>query len=148
SGRAGRRSRRGKVIIQTGDPSHLILRQVLKHDYKAMYLTQLEDRQLFGYPPFTRLIRITLKHRDMVRLNQSAARFAGTLRRRLGKAVLGPEFPQVMQVQKWYLKTVIIKLGKDLSASKVKEMIRTAMDAEIKMSGNSGLHIHADVDPQ
>lgn len=148
SGRAGRRTRRGKVIIQTGDPSHLILRQVLKHDYKAMYLTQLEERQLFGYPPFTRLIRITLKHRDMVRLNQSAASFAGTLRRRLGKAVLGPEFPQVMQVQKWYLKTVIIKLGKDLSASKVKEMIRNAMDAEIKMSGNSGLHIHADVDPQ
>jgi len=148
SGRAGRRTRRGKVIIQTGDPSHLILRQVLKHDYKAMYLTQLEERQLFGYPPFTKLIRITLKHRDMARLNQSAARFAGTLRRRLGKAVLGPEFPQVMQVQKWYLKTVIIKLGKDLSASKVKEMIRTAMEAEIKMSGNSGLHIHADVDPQ
>ncbi len=148
SGRAGRRKRRGKVIIQTGDPSHLILRQVLKHNYKAMYLTQLEERQMFGYPPFTRLIRITLKHRDMARLNQSAARFAGTLRRRLGKAVLGPEFPQVMQVQKWYLKTVIIKLGKDLSASKVKEMIRTAMEAEIKMSGNSGLHIHADVDPQ
>ncbi len=148
SGRAGRRTRRGKVIIQTGDPSHLILRQVLKHDYKAMYLTQMEERQLFGYPPFTRLIRITLKHRDIDRLNQSAARFAGTLRRRLGKAVLGPEFPQVMQVQKWYLKTVIIKLGKDLSASKVKAMIRTAMEAEIKMSGNSGLHIHADVDPQ
>jgi primosomal protein N' (replication factor Y) len=148
SGRAGRRTRRGKVIIQTGDPSHIILRQVLKHDYKAMYLTQLEERQLFGYPPFTRLIRITLKHRDMTLLNRSASRFAGTLRRHLGKAVLGPEFPQVMQVQKWYLKTVIIKLGKDLSASKVKEMIRRAMEAEIKMSGNSGLHIHADVDPQ
>lgn len=148
SGRAGRRTRRGKVIIQTGDPSHLILRQVLKHDYKAMYLTQLEERQLFGYPPFTRLIRITLKHRDMPLLNRSAARFAGTLRRRLGKAVLGPEFPQVMQVQKWYLKTVIVKLGKELSASKVKEMIRTAMETEMKLSGNSGLHIHADVDPQ
>ncbi|HUW93861.1 MAG TPA: primosomal protein N' [Bacteroidales bacterium] len=148
SGRAGRRTRRGKVIIQTGDPSHMILKQVLKHDYRAMYLTQLEERELFGYPPFTRLIRITLKHRDMTRLNQSAARFAVTLRKRLGKAVLGPEYPHVKQVQKWFLKTVLVKLGRDLSASKVKEMIRAAMEAEIKLSGNSGLRINADVDPQ
>ena len=148
SGRAGRRTRRGKVIIQTGDPSHMILKQVMKHDYKAMYLTQLEERRLFGYPPFARLIRITLKHRDMARLNQSAARFAGILRRRLGKAVLGPEFPQVMQVQKWYLKTVLVKLGRELSASRVKEMIRAAMETELKLEGNNGLRIHADVDPQ
>jgi primosomal protein N' (replication factor Y) len=148
SGRAGRRTRRGKVIIQTGDPSHIILRQVLKHDYKAMYQTQLEEREMFGYPPFTRLIRLTLKHHDLEKLNRSAARFAGTLRRRLGKSVLGPEFPQIMQVQKWFLKTVLIKLGKELSASKVKEMIRAAMQAELKYEGSGGLRINADVDPQ
>jgi primosomal protein N' (replication factor Y) len=103
---------------------------------------------MFGYPPFTRLIRLTLKHHDLEKLNRSAARFAGTLRRRLGKSVLGPEFPQIMQVQKWFLKTVLIKLGRELSASKVKEMIRAAMQAELKHEGSGGLRINADVDPQ
>jgi primosomal protein N' (replication factor Y) len=148
SGRAGRRERRGTVIIQTADPSHIILRQVLKHDYKAMCRTQLEERELFGYPPFTKIIRIVIRHRDLDELNLSSARLAENLRIHLGKFVLGPEFPAVMQVQKWYIKTLLIKLGKDLSASRVKEMIRKAMEAELKMPRQGMLRIHADVDPQ
>ncbi len=148
SGRAGRRERRGTVIIQTADPSHIILRQVLKHDYKAMCRTQLEERELFGYPPFTKIIRIVIRHRDLDELNSSSARLSENLRRHLGKFVLGPEFPAVMQVQKWYIKTLLIKLGKDLSASRVKEMIRKEMEAELKMPRQGMLRIHADVDPQ
>jgi primosomal protein N' (replication factor Y) len=148
SGRAGRRDRRGTVIIQTADPSHIILRQVLKHDYKAMCRTQLEERELFGYPPFTKIIRIVIRHRHIDELNLSSARLAEKLRRHLGKFVLGPEFPAVMQVQKWYIKTLLIKLGKELSASRVKEMIRKAMEAELKMPRQGMLRIHADVDPQ
>jgi primosomal protein N' (replication factor Y) len=148
SGRAGRRERRGTVIIQTADPSHLILRQVLKHDYKAMCRTQLEERELFGYPPFTKIIRIVIRHRELDELNLSSERLAGNLRRHLGKFVLGPEFPAVSQVQKWYIKTLLIKLGKELSASRVKEMIRKAMEAEMKMPRQGMLRIHADVDPQ
>ena len=148
SGRAGRRERRGTVIIQTADPSHIILRQVLKHDYKAMCRTQLEERELFGYPPFTKIIRIVIRHRDLDELNLSSARLAENLRRHLGKFVLGPEFPAVMQVQKWYIKTLLIKLGKDFSASRVKEMIRKEMESELKMPRQGMLRIHADVDPQ
>jgi len=148
SGRAGRRERRGTVIIQTADPSHIILRQVLKHDYKAMCRTQLEERELFGYPPFTKIIRIVIRHRDLDELNLSSARLAENLRKHLGKFVLGPEFPAVMQVQRWYIKTLLIKLGKELSASRVKEMIRKAMEAELKMPRQGILRIHADVDPQ
>ncbi len=148
SGRAGRRERRGTVIIQTADPSHIILRQVLKHDYKAMCRTQLEERELFGYPPFTKIIRIVIRHRDLDELNLSSARLANSLRKHLGKFILGPEFPAVMQVQKWYIKTLLIKLGKELSASRVKEMIRKAMEAELKMPRQGMLRIHADVDPQ
>ncbi len=148
SGRAGRRTRRGRVIIQTADPSHLILRQVLKHDYKAMCSTQLEERSLFGYPPFTKIIRIVIRHRDLDELNLSSERLAKNLRIHLGRYVLGPEFPAVMQVQKWYIKTLLIKLGKQLSATKVKEMIRKATDAELKMPRKGMLRIHADVDPQ
>ena len=148
SGRAGRRTRRGKVIIQTADPANIILRQVLKHDYRSMSSEQLGERALFGYPPFTRIIRIALKHRDLNELNASAQRLAETLRRHLGNHVLGPEFPLVMQVQKWYIKTVMIKIDSSLSPSKVKELVRRAMENELKLPRKGLLRINADVDPQ
>jgi primosomal protein N' (replication factor Y) len=148
SGRAGRRTRRGKVIIQTADPANMILRNVVKHDYRSMSTAQLEERALFGYPPFTRIIRIALKHRDLDELNATAARLAETLRRHLGNHVLGPEFPMVMQVQKWYIKTIMIKIDSTLSPSKVKEMIRRGMEAELKSARKGLLRIQADVDPQ
>lgn len=106
------------MIIQTADPANMVLRQVLKHDYRSMSSVQLEERALFGYPPFTRIIRIALKHRDLDELSASAARLADTLRRHLGNRVLGPEFPMVMQVQKWYIKTVMIKIDSTLSPRK------------------------------
>jgi primosomal protein N' (replication factor Y) len=148
SGRAGRRNSRGRVIIQTSDPSHIILRQALKHDYRAMCRAQLEERELFGYPPFTKIIKLVLKHRDLDELNMASRRLADTLRGHLGSCVLGPEFPAVMKVQKQYLKTVLIKLGKELSASRVKEVVRKAMEAELKIQRQGLLRIHADVDPQ
>lgn len=147
SGRAGRRTRRGKVIIQTADPANPVLRQVLKHDYRSMTSAQLEERSLFGYPPFTRIIRIALKHRDLDELNSSAARLAENLRRHLGNHVLGPEFPMIMQVQKWYIKTIMIKLDSSLSPSKVKELIRREAETEMKVQRKGLLRIQADVDP-
>lgn len=148
SGRAGRRTHTGTVIIQTADPSNIVLRQVLRHDFMAMFRTQMEERGLFSYPPFSRLIRIVLKHRDREKLNMAAERLARYLRERLGNRVLGPEHPVVMQVQRWYIKTIMVKLGDDLSASRIKEYLRKAMDAELKIPGMGGLRIHADVDPQ
>ncbi len=148
SGRAGRRTRRGRVIIQTADPANIILRQVLKHDFSSMCTAQLGERSLFGYPPFTRIIRIALKHRDLEELNRSAARLAENLRRQLGSIVLGPEFPMVMQVQKWYIKTIMIKIGSGLSPSKVKEVIRRETGTELRVPRKGVLRIQADVDPQ
>ncbi len=113
-----------------------------------MSSAQLGERALFGYPPFTRIIRIALKHRDLDELTASAARLADALRRHLGNHVLGPEFPMVMQVQKWYIKTVMIKIVSTLSPSKVKELVRRAMDTELKSPRKGLLRIHADVDPQ
>jgi len=148
SGRAGRRTRRGRVIIQTADPAHIILRQVLKHDYRAMCNSQLEERSLFGYPPFTKIIRLSVRHRDQDELNLSAERLATGLRRQLGSHLLGPEFPVIMQVQNWYIKTIMVKIDSSLSPSKVKELLRRAMEAEMKMPRKGFLRIHADVDPQ
>lgn len=148
SGRAGRRTTRGRVVIQTADPSHLILRQVIKHDYRAMCRSQLEERELFGYPPFTRIIRIVIRHRDPDELNRTAEHLAMTLRAHLGRFVLGPEFPVVMKVQRLYIKTLMVKIGKELSATRVKELIRRAMEEELKTGRTGYLRIHADVDPQ
>ncbi len=148
SGRAGRRTRRGKVIIQTADPAHMVLRQVLKNDYQAMCRYQLEERSLFGYPPFVRIIRIVIRHRDLEELNISASRLAESLKKHLGSKVLGPEFPLVRQVQKWFIKTIMIKIDNSLSPSRVKEVIRREIDNEMKRTRQGILRIHADVDPQ
>ena len=147
SGRAGRRNRTGKVIIQTSTPAHYILRQVIKHDYIAMYEAQVAERELFGYPPFTRLIRINVKHRDKEIINRAAFQLAETLRKKLGRMVLGPEFPLVMQVQKWYIKSILVKINRDLSVARIKELV-SAVIADTQNAYGSGLRITVDVDPQ
>ncbi len=146
SGRAGRRNRRGKVIIQTIDPANRILRHVLKHDYHTMIREQLAERELFGYPPFTRIIRIVVRHRSLNELDAAAGRLAAELGRHLGAHLLGPDYPMIRQVQKWYIKNIMIKIDGTLSPSKVKELVRRAAGREVKRSGG-GLRIHADVDP-
>jgi len=148
SGRAGRRDRRGKVIIQTADPAHMILRQVPKNGFQAMCRYQLEERALFGYPPFTRIIRIVIRHGDIGELNISSARLAENLRKHLGNIVLGPEYPLIRQIQKWYIKTIMIKIDSSLSPSRVKEQVRRDIENEMKMTRKGVLRIHADVDPQ
>ncbi len=147
SGRAGRRTRRGRVIIQTVDPSNSILRHVLKHDYHTMSREQLEERELFGYPPFARIIRIVIRHRDPDVLNIVADRIAGELGRYLGGNLLGPDYPMVRQIQRWHIKNIIIKIGSALSPSKVKELVNTVISSELARVGGA-LRIHADVDPQ
>jgi primosomal protein N' (replication factor Y) len=113
-----------------------------------MCSTQLEERSLFGYPPFTKIIRLSVRHRDLEELNVSAARLAESLRRQLGSHILGPEFPVIMQVQRWYIKTIMIKIDSSLSPSKVKDVVRRAMENELSMPRRGFLRIHADVDPQ
>ncbi len=147
SGRAGRRQKRGKVIIQTSNPAHYVLRHVLKHDYKAMYESQIAERQEFGYPPFTRLVRISIKHRDNTSLDRIASSLALEMRRHMGKMVLGPEYPPVMQVQKWYIKNILVKMPREASVVRIKELIKGIIDAAIK-EGGSSLRISIDVDPQ
>jgi len=147
SGRAGRRNRRGKVVIQTSNPAHPILRQVIKHDYLGMYEAQVSEREEFGYPPFTRLIRLSLKHRDRELLDKIAAGVAFELRRHLGTMILGPEYPQVMQVQKWFIKSILVKINRETSVTRVKELIAATIENALKVNG-SAFRISVDVDPQ
>lgn len=147
SGRAGRRQKQGKVIIQTSDPQNKIIRLVLRHDYLGMYKIQAEEREAFNYPPFCRMIRINIKHKDRAVLNSFADNLGADLKKFFGNRVLGPEFPVISQVQLYYIKTILIKIEKQKPLGRAKDMIRQSIEGIEKMKGAGGLKISVDVDP-
>jgi primosomal protein N' (replication factor Y) len=147
SGRAGRRKKHGKVIIQTSDPESRVIRLVLNNDFRGMYETQLEERKLFNYPPYCRLVRIIIKHRDRARLNEYSALLGNDLRKTFGSRVLGPEFPLISRIQLWYIKNILIKIEKDKPLARAKELISGAVERTQKIKGVGSLRINIDVDP-
>jgi primosomal protein N' (replication factor Y) len=147
SGRAGRRKKLGKVVIQTSDPSNKIIRLVLRHDYEGLYKLQAEERRVFSYPPFCRMIRITVKHKERVLLNHYTGLLGDDLKKAFGKRVLGPEFPVISQVQLWFIKTLLIKIEKEKPLAKAKAMILESIARLEKMKGAGALKIAIDVDP-
>ncbi len=147
SGRAGRRQKQGKVVIQTGDPSNRVIRQVLRHDYLNMFKIQAEERKTFNYPPFCRMVKLSIKHKDRVQLNHFSDILGNDLKTIFGKRVLGPESPVISQVQLWYIKTILIKIEKEKPPVKAKQLIIEAVDRIEKEKGASGLKIAIDVDP-
>ncbi len=148
SGRAGRRRTRGKVIIQTADPYHPVMRQILNNDYEGMYKSQLDERKEFNYPPFTRLIRIYLKHKDRIVVNRAAEIMATNLRKVLGDRVLGPEFPPHARIQNLYIKSILLKTDKSKSYKYIRELIMRNSAALREKAEFSVLRIYSDVDPQ
>jgi primosomal protein N' (replication factor Y) len=147
SGRAGRRQKQGKVVIQTSDPLNKIIRMVLQHDYQAMFRVQAEERRSFNYPPFCRLIRISIKHRDITLLNKYADILGTHLRAAFGKRVLGPEFPLISRIQLWYIKTILLKIEKEKPAAKARDLIIDSIGKLEKEKGASSVRIAIDVDP-
>ncbi|MEK6155662.1 primosomal protein N' [Flavobacteriaceae bacterium 3-367] len=124
AGRAGRTKKRGKVIIQTYNPYHQILKQVSTNDYDGMYKEQLYDREQYHYPPTHRIIKITFKHRDYNKLNEASLWFAKSLRNLSNIQVLGPEYPPVARIRNQYLKNVIVKMAKQTSLRQTKNSIK------------------------
>ncbi|WP_430425453.1 replication restart helicase PriA [Maribacter litoralis] len=124
SGRAGRTKKRGRVIIQTYNPYHQILKQVTTGDYEGMYTEQLYEREQFKYPPVNRIIKVTFKHKNYNILNEAADWFAGALRTNFGGTVLGPEYPPVARIRNQYLKHIVIKVQKAHSLAQTKANIR------------------------
>ena len=147
SGRAGRRQKQGRVVIQTNDPANTIIRMVLRHDYPALFNSQLEERKNFNYPPFCRLIRISLRHKDRAQLNAFSDILGNSLKLLFGKRVLGPEFPVISQIQKWYIKNILIKIEREKPQGRARDMIRQAINEVEKEKGASGLRVVIDVDP-
>ena len=148
SGRAGRAHKQGKVIIQTSNPDHDVIKYVQAHDYEGFYEHELADRQQFGYPPFTKVINIYLKHRDDATVGELAVRYSGLLRQVFGTRVLGPMAPFVARVQNMYIRQVTLKMETAASMAKVKAILRDlyermlAADARMKT-----VRLYYDVDP-
>jgi len=147
SGRAGRKNSRGKVIIQTSDHKHQIISQVVQNDYLAMYNDQLEERRRFRYPPFSRLVEITLKHRDINLLDKAADFLANRMRQLVREKIMGPEYPLISRIQNLYLKSMLVKIEKGKNLSVVKSQILAGIS---QMTGNTeyrSVQYTIDVDP-
>ena len=148
SGRAGRAHKQGKVVIQTSNPDHAVIKYVQAHDYEGFYQHELADRQKFGYPPFTKVINIYLKHRDDATVGELSLRFSNLLRQVFGTRVLGPMAPFVARVQNMYIRQITLKMETAASMAKVKKILRNlyeqmiAADARMKT-----VRLYYDVDP-
>ena len=147
SGRAGRKNERGKVIIQTYNPTHMVLNYVMNNDYRGFYAEEIQERKRFQYPPYFRLIEITLKHRNEIFIETAAADFCKELKNAFGKRVLGPVAPYVSRVKNMHLKNIMIKTERELPISKVKALLTQALDKFRLDKLNKSLIIHIDADP-
>ncbi len=147
SGRAGRKNKRGKVIIQTQNPDHSIIQEVIHADFLSMYTNQLLDRKTFNYPPFFRLIEITLIHKDVNMVNASAKFLADELKVHFKKRVLGPEFPIVSRIRNLYHKNILLKIERDASVIQVKKILADLLVHFKSSSDYKSVRVQIDVDP-
>ncbi|HJX71160.1 MAG TPA: primosomal protein N', partial [Bacteroidales bacterium] len=147
AGRAGRKNGRGIVIIQTTDPKNPIIRSVAKNDYKLMYYGQLDERKKFSYPPFCRLIDITLKHTKISILDKASDELATMLKSLPEVVTIGPEFPLISKIRNVNLKNILLKLKKDSHLSKNKIQIKKYIDDILSNHSYFNLKITVDVDP-
>lgn len=146
AGRAGRKSKRGKVIIQTGQPDQWIIQRVIQNDFVGMYRQELLERRNFSYPPFTKMIQFTLKHKDANHIDGSAAQLAAALSAVFGSRVIGPEFPLVRRVQNLYIKVIRIKIERSYSQKQIKEKIKEILDSFFADAQNKSVRVTIDVD--
>ncbi|MGL2966038.1 replication restart helicase PriA [Flavobacterium sp. XGLA_31] len=129
SGRAGRSEKRGKVIIQTYNPLHNIIQQVTNNDYEGMYKEQLYERKIYYYPPYYRLIRLTLKHRDFEKLKEGSMWLYQVLKQNLSIPVLGPEEPVVSRVRNEYIRVIMVKIPGEAPLQSTKKTIQKVLNS-------------------
>ncbi len=149
SGRAGRKSKKGSVLIQTNDTEQGLLHKVIRNDYDALYAMEIEDRAYFYYPPFTRLIRLTSKHIDRNLSLETSQTLADLLTEKLGKArILGPEAPIIGRIRNKYLFNILIKIERDnVDLKAVKQFISEKIEDVITQKKYRQVQIVIDVDP-
>ena len=147
AGRAGRKNKKGKVIIQTSNPDQWVLGRVMEHDFKGFYETEIQERKLFFYPPYYKMIHLTLRNTDERKLNAAAQNLAVKLRLVFKERVVGPEFPVIKRIQNFFIKEIKIKIEKDASDRKVKDKIQEMIDLFYAEADNKSSRLSIDVDP-
>ncbi len=147
AGRAGRKGNRGRVIIQTSDPYHQVVRKVMENDYLGMYKDEIYERKNYSYPPFQRLIRLTLKHKDRNHLSAAAHLLGKEIKGVFGARMLGPEFPLTARLRNQYQMEILLKLEEAVSLKKAKEKLSETIDAFFQDNPKHKIRVIFDVDP-
>ena len=147
SGRAGRKGKRGKVILQTKSPTLPVISQVVHNDYASFYQDLLEERRIFHYPPFYHLVYVYLKHKHESVCQQASMELGQTLRSWFGERVLGPDKPAVSRVKTMNIRKIVIKLENGIDQAKVREYLNYAQEHMSKDPRYGALQIYYDVDP-
>lgn len=146
AGRAGRSEKRGKVIIQAYSPEHNIIQKVISNDYFSMYNQELKERQAFEYPPYYRLIKITLRHRDFDKLKDGSLWLYQSLKNTLRLPILGPEEPPVSRVRNQYIRTILVKIPSSQNLKAIKAIITKNLNSFDAIAQYRAIKISVNVD--
>ncbi len=147
SGRAGRSKKQGHVAIQTFNPYHQILQQVTTADYDAMYKEQLQDRWQFQYPPYFRLVKITLKHKDYQKVDRGIHWLSKSFQQAFQEKVLGPSAPAVARIRNQFIKNLVIKIPPKQSLAQTKQYILKTKTTFQSIAEFRSIRFIVDVDP-
>jgi primosomal protein N' (replication factor Y) len=146
SGRSGRSAKQGKVIIQTYNPNHNTIQQVTRNDYAAMYSEQLYERKIYKYPPYFKLVKLTLKHRDYDKLKESAFWLYEVMKQNLDMPVLGPEEPVISRIRNEYIRTIMVKIPPEKKLEGTKKTVRKILDSFESVSQYRVVKVTVNVD--
>jgi len=146
AGRAGRSEKQGKVVIQTYNPNHNTIQQVTTHNYLGMYKEQLYDRQIYKYPPYFRIIKLTLKHRDFDKLKEGSMWLYQVLSQNLSMPVLGPEEPAISRIRNEYIRTILIKIPQNLPLGGTKKTIQKMLNSFEAVAQYRAIKVVVNVD--
>lgn len=147
SGRAGRKGKRGLVLLQTTSPELPVIGQVVRNDYQAFYTDLLEERRLFKYPPFYRLVYIYLKHSKEQVAETAGIELGSRLRQFFPDRLLGPDKPAVARIKSLHIRKLVLKLEPSLSGEQVRQCLHYAHKEMMKDKKYATLHVFYDVDP-
>lgn len=147
SGRAGRKHKQGTVVLQTSNPEHPVVTYAKNNDFIGFYNSQIEERQMFNYPPFHRLIYITVRHKDRYLTKEASESLASVLTKTFGDRVLGPQEPPINRIQDMFLQKILLKLEREISISKSKEIMQNAINHIVSQQRWRYVSIQIDVDP-
>lgn len=147
-GRAGRKLERGRVIVQTNDPSLKLLSQIQQEDYEGFYDDEIQERRKFRYPPFYRLIQVTIRHKDKQTAYEAADQLSFFLRKQLGERSSPPIEPTISKIRNYYRFQIVIRLEKEgINLPGVRDFLKSSRDTLLALQSFKSVRVHFDVDP-